>query len=499
MATNLLTLDRAIQVLVLEDDQEDFLLLSRMMAHFTDLKTEVVRVTEYTDGLGMLRESFFDAVLVGHRWGGKDGLKFIGDARAEGYRCPMILLTHQGRPEVDLEALRQGASEYLIKASLNAPLLERTLRYALERQRTLEALRRSDEYYRAIIENSQDLITIIDERGLIRFDSHSVTRILGFQVEERLGQDFFLYLHPQDLEEARQRLQRAVREQVGEGEGEYRMRHKDGSWRYMEFKAKNLLQLSGLQGVLFNTRDVTERKRSLDALRKVERLAFIGQMAAGLAHEIRNPLAIIQMSAEMLRDDDESGAEGRRHASVIVEQCGRLLKLMNETMNYSRSKPIQLSLENPRELMEYALKLARIQFGSAHEKFDVIWLESPSGPSLKVDRQKAELVLVNLILNAFQALPLEGGRLGLGWLVADDGIVLIVEDNGPGMSEQDLDHIFDPFFTTKQHGSGLGLWLCQRMVDASGGRLSVESGLNKGSRFTVWLPVHGVANEDFDH
>jgi len=106
--------------------------------------------------------------------------------------------------------------------------------------------------------------------------------------------------------------------------------------------------------------------------------------------------------------------------------------------------------------------------------------------------------MVNLILNAFQAMP-EGGRLGLGWLNASDGILFIIEDNGPGMSDEHLDRIFDPFYTTKQQGSGLGLWLCQRMVDASGGRLGVESCLGRGSRFTVWLPFDGVNHEDIDH
>jgi len=115
-----------------------------------------------------------------------------------------------------------------------------------------------------------------------------------------------------------------------------------------------------------------------------------------------------------------------------------------------------------------------------------------------VDRQRAEMVLGNLILNAFQAMP-GGGRLGLGWLAAGDGILFFVEDNGPGMNEETLDKVFDPFFTTKQQGSGLGLWLCQRMVDASGGRLGVESGPGRGSRFTVWLPFDGVKHENTDH
>jgi CheY-like chemotaxis protein len=134
------------KLLVLEDDAEDFLLLSRMAAQFRDLKADVMRATSYAEALQILKESYFDAVLVDYYLGAQDGLEFIGEARAEGVRCPMILLTGQGGGDVDLEALRLGAADYLGKSGLNAPLLERSLRYALERQRAQEALRRSDEY-----------------------------------------------------------------------------------------------------------------------------------------------------------------------------------------------------------------------------------------------------------------------------------------------------------------------------------------------------------------
>jgi PAS domain S-box-containing protein len=404
----------------------------------------------------------------------------------------MILMTGQGAVDVDLAALRLGAADYLNKDGLKPGELERSLRYALERQRAGEVLRRSDEYYRAIIDNSQDLVCIIDEKAAIRFESPSVLAMLGYQPDERLGRDFFDFLHPDDTHETGRRLDIAVRSPESEGEGEFRMRHKDGSWRSMEYKAKNLLQLSCLKGVLFNARDITERKRSMEALLKVERLAFLGQLTAGMAHEVRNPLAIIQMSAEMIKESggDHSEAEARRHASVIVEQCQRLLRLMSETLNYSKNRPSELSELDPRDLLEHSLHLAKVQFGSASDKITQEWIPSQALPPIQADRQKAELVLVNLILNAFQAMG-AGGKLGLGWQATGDGVLFIVQDNGPGMSESELDHIFDPFFTTKQQGSGLGLWLCQRMVDAAGGRLGVESGKGRGSRFTVWLPLIG--------
>ncbi len=488
----------ALRALVIEDDAEDYLLLSRMFKQLKAIKVEPIRASSHEEGLEMLKQSAFDAVFVDYRLGARDGLEFIVDARSLGCRCPMILLTGQGGADIDVAALRLGAADYMAKDGLNAMLLERSLRYALERHRASEVLRRSDEYYRAIIDNSRDLVTIIDEKALIRFESPSVERILGYAAGERDGKDLFDYLHPRDTAETGRRLDLALRKKAGEVEGEYRMRHRDGSWRDMEFKAKNLLQLSGLRGVLFNARDITERKRSMETLLKVERLAFLGQLSAGMAHEVRNPLAIIQMSAEMMRESAEVGPEDKRHAGTIVDQCRRLLKLMGETLNYSKNRPSESVQVDPKELLEHSLKMARVQFGSAHEKIEIDWDLAEAAPDFMADRQKAELVLLNLILNAFQAMP-GGGRLELGWQNSGDGILFSVKDNGPGMNEEDLDHIFDPFFTTKQQGSGLGLWLCQRMVDAVGGRLGVESGKGKGSKFTVWLPMEGMTHENPGH
>lgn len=493
-----LSLNSSIRLLVLEDDGEDFLILSRILEKLPELKAVPVRASGFDEGLEMMRQALFDAVVVDFRLEARDGLEFISEARSQGQRCPMILLTGKGASNTALAALRQGAADYLSKDGLNPETLERSLRYAIERQHSYEAMRRSDEYYRSIIDNSQDLITIIDEKATIQFESPSVKAILGYGPQERMGKDLYDFLHDKDTYETGRRLDMAVRGAEGEVEGEYRMRHKDGSWRHMEYKAKNLLQLSGLKGVLFNARDITERKRGIETLLKVERMAFLGQMTAGMAHEVRNPLAIIKMSAEMLRDSPGSGPEEKRQAVIIVEQCQRLLKLMTETLNYSRNRPGELVSAQPRELLEHSYKLARVQFGSAHEKVTLVWMDAQETPPIVVDRQKAELVLVNLILNAFQAMG-EGGRLGLGWLASGDGILFIVEDNGPGMTEEQLERIFDPFYTTKQQGSGLGLWLCQRMVEVAGGRLGVESGRGRGTRFTMWLPYDGGKIENPGH
>lgn len=494
-----LTASPSLRVLVLEDDGEDYLLLSRHFGRLSGLKTELTHAESYDEGLEMLSQSAFDAVIVDYRLGARDGLEFIAEARDRGAACPMILLTGKGDADADLAALRVGAADYLAKDSLESRSLERSLRYAMERQRAGEALRRNDQYYRAIINNSLDLVCIIDGDARLQFESPSVTALLGYGHGERVGMDFFDFLHPGDAQETGRRLDLAVREKEGEGEGEFRMRHKDGSWRHMEYKLKNLLQLSGLKGVLFNARDITERKRGVETLLKVERMAFLGQLAAGMAHEVRNPLAIIQMSAEMIGEGGSPGGpDSLRHAATIIEQCQRLMRLMTETLNFSKNRPPELKEIAPREMLEHALKLARIQFGSAHEKIKIEWKPGGEPGAIWVDHQKAELVMVNLILNAFQAMA-GGGRLCLGWLKDGGGTRFVFEDNGPGMGEKDLERIFDPFFTTKQQGSGLGLWLCQRMLDAAGGSMAVESSPEQGSRFSVWLPKMEAARENTGH
>jgi PAS domain S-box-containing protein len=475
--------------LVLEQDPILYARLEDMLSHLGAVPVQATHAQTIEEGLSLLAQCQFDAALVDHASGENGGLPFVVQARALGFGGPIILLGDKNIPKLDLWSLRLGAADCLAKEGLSASTLERSLRYCMERHQVQDVLRRSEEYYRGIIDNSQDLITIVDEHAVIRFESRSVEAILGFEPQQRLGGDFFEFIHPADAIEVGKRLDLLVSGGAGTqvDQGECRMLHQNGSWRDMEYKAKNLLQLSGLRGILINARDVTERKRGIEGMLKVERLAFLGQMAAGMAHEVRNPLAIIQMSAEMLGEDPALSDEGLRQTTVIMEQCKRLLRLMNETLNFSKDRPCEAVQTEPRELLEHSLGLARMQFGPSFENIQLAWSISQGLGPLWTDRQKIELVLVNLVLNACQAMP-GGGRLCLGAERQGEETLFFVEDSGPGVSREIAGRIFEPFFTTKHQGSGLGLWMCQRMVDSAGGRLELESTPGVGSKFKVWVP-----------
>jgi two-component system sensor histidine kinase HydH len=236
--------------------------------------------------------------------------------------------------------------------------------------------------------------------------------------------------------------------------------------------------------------DLTARKEAEQAARKYQRLALLGEMAAGLAHEIRNPAATISAQAQYLMKKMGKGANPYREPlKDVLAQCERLETLVRDTMDYSPQKKFEEREEVPvKALLEKALKLAQTQFGPSHSRVKVKWAVAARLPALSVNRGRMERVFVNLILNAFQAMP-RGGCLSLKSKRLDHRILLRVEDDGKGVAPADLSKLFEPFFTSRKTGSGLGLAICQKIVEEHGGEIKAENVKPKGAAFVVELPL----------
>jgi signal transduction histidine kinase len=249
--------------------------------------------------------------------------------------------------------------------------------------------------------------------------------------------------------------------------------------------------LAGQERLLALVRDITERKETQEALMKFERLSTIGEMAAGLAHEIRNPLASISTAAQLLKRRAQKDKDGEDPlADTILEQSNRLEQLVRDTMDYARSeKSASLEPFPLRPALESAVRLCQVQFGPSHSKVRVEWGWPKEDLRLTANPQRIQQVLINLILNAYQAMP-EGGTLRIGMEKVGDRAHLRVEDSGPGIKDEDLRRLFEPFFTTKVGGSGLGLAISRRIAAQYGGKIRVER-LSKGTAFILEIPLAG--------
>jgi signal transduction histidine kinase len=233
---------------------------------------------------------------------------------------------------------------------------------------------------------------------------------------------------------------------------------------------------------------------------QAEHLATMGELAAGVAHEIRNPLAGIAGAIEIISQDFPKDHPDREILEDLRQEVRRIEKVLNDLLTYARPKAPQYGMADLKDTVAHTLQFARQQIGNKNVEFS-IQIPSPL-PRFRMDPEQLHQVLLNLVLNGIQAMGQEGkitiqARVlsGSGALNRPHYIEISVSDTGGGISRDQLDKIFRPFYTTKRGGTGLGLSLCRRIISQHGGTLTAESEINKGSRFIIRLPMREAVEE----
>lgn len=223
---------------------------------------------------------------------------------------------------------------------------------------------------------------------------------------------------------------------------------------------------------------------------RAEHLATLGELAAGLAHEIRNPLAGIAGVMDVIARDLAPSSPTREVLEEVKREARHIQRILSDLLEYARPKPPQMRLADLNATVEHAVNLARQQVAS--RPVTIEFRRAPGLDSVEHDPAAIQQVLLNLLLNALQAIP-EAGRVDVETAKKDSSAAIIVADSGRGIPPEHLPNIFRPFFTTKGEGTGLGLSLARRNVESHGGRIEVSSTVGQGSRFTVWLPLRQSA------
>ena len=240
-------------------------------------------------------------------------------------------------------------------------------------------------------------------------------------------------------------------------------------------------------GAICNVRDVTELRRLEKQLHSRERLAALGEMAASVAHEIRNPLGTIEGFARLLRRDLADMPNHLRLAERIVEGAQNLNYVISNLLTYARPMRLHMADVSLARLFAVCGDTLRDRASRAGVELDV--REPPADLLARGDERQLAQVLLNLGINAIEACPGGGGaRVEISAAGARQSARVVVRDGGCGMDAEKIEKVFDPFFTTKEGGTGLGLSLTKKIVDAHGGEIAIESEPGKGSTFTVTLP-----------
>jgi two-component system, cell cycle sensor histidine kinase and response regulator CckA len=357
-----------------------------------------------------------------------------------------------------------------------------------ERRRAEDELRRREEHFRSLIENASDVISVLSADGTSLYESPSVERVLGWTPEELVGSRNFALRHPDDAEQVA-----AIVEHVLAGEEaspiEFRLRHKDGSWRTVEAVVQTRMQ-GGLPVLVSNYRDVTEQRELQQQLLHSQRLEAVGRLAGGIAHDFNNLLTAIGGYTEFLIGGFEPGDPRREDALEIALAADRAAALTRQLLAFSRRQVMELVVLEPAAVVAGLEPLLTRLLGEDIE----VSTSSEPGCFVEADGGQLEQVITNLAVNARDAMP-GGGRLSISTRHVEHAgaayVELAVSDTGTGMDADTLSHLFEPFFTTKDttKGSGLGLATIYGIVAQSGGEVLVESVLGEGSCFRVLLPL----------
>jgi signal transduction histidine kinase len=229
-----------------------------------------------------------------------------------------------------------------------------------------------------------------------------------------------------------------------------------------------------------------ELQENVERMKRAERLSALGQLAAGLAHEIRNPLASISGAVGILRRGQSSPEKATECLEIIHKECQRLSRLLTSFLDFARPRSpnfLNVSLES---VFDSVLGLAE---HAVHGSAITLRRESPSGLTFDCDPEQLKQVLLNLVINAIQAMP-KGGEVVIASRAEGGKAIIEVRDQGCGVSQEEMEHLYDPFFTTKEYGTGLGLPVAHQIVAHLGGVLSARNNPGRGMTFSLELPLH---------
>jgi two-component system cell cycle sensor histidine kinase/response regulator CckA len=408
------------------------------------------------------------------------------------------------RVVAQLELRRQSRelTDQQAKTSLMLSLAEksgRALLSVLEDEKLATAnLRESEERFRQMIANGSDIIALIDQHGIIRFQSPSTERVLGYPPAEMVGRRIEDYIHPDDLAKVRESIQRVLTGRERPTPVEYRCHHRDGSWRAIQSFGKVMRGTTGETMMVVNSRDVTESRALEEQLRQSQKMEAIGQLSGGVAHDFNNLLTVIKGHIGLLRAKGQVSPAITGAIQQIDDAANRAANLTRQLLTFSRQQVMETAELN---LTGVVMNMAKMLRRLLSENIEMELVAADQPLPIRADEGMVEQVLLNLVVNARDAMP-RGGRLEVSTAPIDFDdraahparvgafACLTVRDTGTGIPPEIMSHIFEPFFTTKGvgKGTGLGLATVYGVLQQHNGWVTVESVVGQGTTFRAYFP-----------
>ncbi|MES2891166.1 MAG: ATP-binding protein [Bacteroidota bacterium] len=471
---------QVLNVLVVEDDEDDFILICDYFKNISAWQFEIKWVQRYNDAIEELVTNPYTICFCDYRLGARNGVELIKDVLAKNTLTPIILLTGKGNYNIDIEATKAGAFDYLIKADLDEDKLERTIRYTLERFNNLQKIRESETRYRSIFEKSKDIVFIALPDTTITTINYAVTDILDVDVEDCIGRKLTEFIkNSADVDHFMKMV---------ETDGEIENYELDFITVDKEIKTclvtasveVDSSNESYLQGIIH---DVTDIKKAEQASLQAEKMAASGRFIRTLAHEVRNPLNNIKLAVENLMQTAEPEDDNNFYLDIIHRNGQRINDLVTELLQSSRPAEISLNNVSLNEMVKTVA--ASLQDKVMLRNIKLVASYDDNECMIKADAPKLEMAILNILVNAIEAVPDDTGAIEVITSCQNKQPQLFISDNGCGISPENKARLFEPYFTSKRNGIGLGLATTLNILQSHNAQIEVQSQVNNGSMFII--------------
>jgi PAS domain S-box-containing protein len=469
-----------VRILVIDDDEDDFLFIKEYLRHIPDQQFEVDWCYKYKEADKLICEGRYDLYFVDYLLGAKNGVELIQESIAKNCEEPFILLTGKGNRAIDMKAMESGAVDYLVKSELNSEKLERCIRYSLERASAIKELRAQERKFRNIFERSKDTVFTADETLVFTEVNDAAYTLLEYSKEELLSRSLYsLLAHEADMDVIKEQL--ATSGDVSDKEVEIITKNGDKKNCILTLsKEKEITGDAYVQGIMH---DITSLKKAEKNTLLLEKLNTAGRLVRLLAHEVRNPLSNIMLSAEQMEVSDNP--ELQSCMDIIKRNSKRIGDLITELLNSSKRDPVTVEKRSLQNILDETIDAAIDRINLRHIKLNREYPQEPAW--IMADNEKIKIAFLNVIINAVEAMEENEGRLDISIRQRDHQYMVSIQDNGSGIKEENMSHVFEPYFTSKKNGMGLGLASTLNILQSHNATYDVQSEVDHGTVFKLFF------------
>ncbi|HMK26220.1 MAG TPA: ATP-binding protein [Chitinophagaceae bacterium] len=480
-----------IKIAIIDDDEDDYFIISNYINDIQGANLRLEWISDYQTAIDKIRAEACNIYFIDYRLGNETGLNLLKEAMSIGCEEPIVILTGKGNREIDILAMQNGATDYLVKSELNTEKLERCIRYSLDRAASVKKLKERENKYRNLFEGSKDVVFIADKELNLAEVNDAASLLFGPSKDDLVSRNLYDFIKSKEQQKwikASLEAQNNITDMEIEIEtGDKEIKSCLLSVSFQKSTDNQWL----VHGIIH---DITSIKRTEEINLQSQKLAANERLMRILAHEIRNPLNNIGLSIEHFELPFEDTEKQRNLVNIIQRNCIRINQIITELLNLTKPGELVFERHSLQEILNESISSAAdrmsLQKISIKKSYPDLPLE------IEADKPKLKIAFTNILLNAVEAMESDKGELAVSMSIDPDAYTVSIRDNGVGIPHEYLSKLFEPFFTLKKNGMGLGLAASHSIFQSHRAQMQVESKVNEGTNFIIsFRKLNGEINK----